>query len=618
MDYLESIITDRLTGSSVRPLLLGLLSTATLAAILQRIYKKRQSQVRNNWKDSYDFIIVGAGSAGCVLANRLSANGKFSVLVLEAGKEETGYPLMHIPMMAGATCSQYDCMWEDLTVPQENCQGFNDQKSYTQHGKVLGGSSSVNWMMYLRGHKDDYNSWEKLGCTGWGWDDVLPYYKKMENYFMPGEELGHGGPLTISDNTNYGLSDSLIQAAAELGVPKNPSYNSGVNNGSATIHVSAKNGQRESTAKVYLRPAMGRSNLHVVTGAHTTKVLFEGKKAVGVQFVRDGGFSYKVFANKEVIVSAGAINSPHLLMLSGVGPKEELEKHRIPLIADLPVGKNYQDHASLFRHMYFEDAAKAKTCDVAELSKKSTFLKHSLRGTGLLATNPVQAMCLMDIKDGSYVYNELPPRVQVCALGMCIGLQEGDSYVKSLNYNPWTVSRYYSGSYRSGTLLSVTILHPRSVGSISLASADPLDRPKIDPKLLSHPEDKEVARAGFKFIKDLIQTESLRALGAYLLDDKYPTRDRIASELDPASTEYEDEMIKNLSGVLYHPAGSCKMGAIGDPSAVVDHQLRVQGGIEGLRVVDNSIMPHLTSGNTNAPAIMIGEKASDMILQRHR
>ncbi|XP_067946350.1 4-pyridoxate dehydrogenase-like [Watersipora subatra] len=493
------------------------------------------------------------------------------------------------------------------------------QRTYTQHARVLGGGSSVNWLIYARGHKDDYDSWEKLGCTGWGWDNVLPYYKKMEDYFMPDEELGHGGPLTISDNTNYGISDIMIRAAAELGIPQNSSYNSGVNNGVSTVHNSTTSGQRASTAKAYLRPAMSRPNLHVVTEAHTTKVvLFEGKRAVGVQFVRNGGFSYKVFANKEVIVSAGAINSPHLLMLSGVGPKEELEKHGISLVADLPVGKNYQDHAAILRHVYFEDAGNAGTFDLAELTKRSAQLKHCLSGSGLLAANPTQSMNFLNVENDNYACYKSMPQLQVTSLGLCLGASKYDSHLKSLNLTSWIESRYFESVYRCGTLIAIVLLHPQSIGSITLASADPLERPLIDPKLFTHPKDKEAARVGFKFVGDLMKTKTLASLGAYMLDERYPTRDRIAPELETTSSEYYDEIIKHISCVLYHPAGSCKMGAIGDPSAVVDPQLKVQGGIEGLRVVDNSIMPHLTSGNTNAPAIMIGEKASDIILQSYR
>ncbi|KAF6038133.1 hypothetical protein EB796_003564 [Bugula neritina] len=281
MEELKSLVTDILTDR--KKLVPGVIATVSLAVGIRQLLKYSRSGVVTQCDSHYDFVI---GSAGCVLANRLSASGKFKVLLIEAGDEETKYPAIPVPLLASQACTEPDAMWQDLTAPQDNCQAYKDQRSYTQHGKVLGGGSSVNWMIYARGHRDDYDSWEQKGCEGWGWDNVKEYFKKMENYFMRDrDDLGHRGPLTVSLNNTYRICDLLIEASAELGVPENPCYNSGVNNvayfmqyrillckGATKSHTTIRNGERCSTAKAYLRPAMSRSNLHVITNAHVTKL----------------------------------------------------------------------------------------------------------------------------------------------------------------------------------------------------------------------------------------------------------------------------------------------------------------------------------------------------------
>ncbi|KAF6027442.1 hypothetical protein EB796_014241 [Bugula neritina] len=355
------------------------------------------------------------------------------------------------------------------------------------------------------------------------------------------------------------------------------------------------------------------------------QILFDGKRAVGVRFVREGGFTYEVLAEKEVIISSGAINSPHLLLLSGIGPKEELQKHGIPMIAELPVGLNYQDHSTVFRNVFFENLkiSKEEHFYKRNLLTTKAMIDYFIKGEGPLTTAAGQALCFFDAdEEGNYILTNKMPEMQIFMAGAPFIDDPDDEVItrfnKFANFGPSFLETMKNADKRQGIMLAINVLHPRSRGSISLASADPLQRPVIDPNILGDPEDQHKMKIGLKFISDVLKSPTMTSLGSYFIETKFPTKDRIAPDVDPESEEYLEKLVSTACTVCWHPAGSCKMGAEGDTSAVVDPQLRVQGGIQGLRVVDNSIMPHLTSGNTNAPAIMIGEKGSDLILQSYR
>src|SRR5688572_4076409 len=527
--------------------------------------------------DTFDYIVVGAGSAGCVLANRLTASGQHRVLLLEAGGEDDDR-WIHIPLGYGKHFSNPKVNWLFASEPDEKT---GSRAIGQPRGKVLGGTSSINGMVYVRGQHEDYDDWLNLGNAGWGYKDVLPYFRKSEdNQRGANEYHGVGGPLAVSDPTDpHPLCEAFFEAAEACGYPRNPDVNGATQAGFGYNQVTQRNGRRCSTAVGFLRPARRRANVSVATDAHATRILFSGKRAEGIEYLQ-GGARQSARARGEVILAAGAFNSPQLMQLSGLGPAALLRALEIPVVADMPgVGANLQDHYN--GRLVFECAEAFTLNDVvgSPLRKLREGLRYYLTRKGFLTMAASTATGFVATEPGAS-----RPDVQIGLV-----LYSTDKFGDTLH--PF-----------SGFTLLVRLLKPESRGTVLVKSADPLEAPVIRPNYLSAPRDGEILVAGMKVARRLV--------------DAGPMRRYVARAHEPAKPfANDDEWLQYLrarGGISFHPVGTCRMGA--DADAVVDERLRVRG-IEGLRVVDASIMPTLISGNTNAPTIMIGEKGADMILQ---
>ena len=524
----------------------------------------------------FDYIIIGGGSAGCVLAARLSEDPSVNVVLLEAGPVDSSV-LIHCPAGFSMLSRMKETSWGFNTIPQP---GLNGRCGYQPRGKVLGGSSSVNAMIYTRGHRTDYDAWAAEGNSGWSYDDVLPYFKRAENNERGADDWhGAGGPLNVKDLDSPSRYDQVfVDAAKQAGWRENHDFNGPEQEGVGIYQVTQKNGERWSAAKGYLTPNLPRPNLKVFTGAHTTRILLEKKRAVGVEFLHEGTLK-QLKAGREVLLSAGALMSPQILMLSGIGPHRQLVENGIATLHDLAgVGENLHDHPDVVLV-----ANAPKQTDLIGISPAG--VAHVVKGilewrrqrTGLLTTNFGEA--------GGFIKSATSEPIPDLQLHFAI--------TKLIDHGRKL-------PFGHGYSVHVCLLRPKSRGTIKLDSNDPLAKPLIDPNFLAQRDDMERMIRAVRVTRTIMEQSALTGIGA-----------RESARSASARTDQQlEHFIRDNADTIYHPVGSCRMGS--GAMDVVDTQLRVHG-MQGLRVVDASIMPSVIGGNTNAPVIMIAEKAADMI-----
>lgn len=557
----------------------------------------------------YDFIVVGAGSAGSVLASRLSEIENWKILLLEAGGDET--EISDVPLMAGyLQLSKLD--WKYKTEPSgKACLAMNGGRCNWPRGKVLGGSSVLNYMLYLRGNRRDYDNWELLGNIGWSFNDVLHYFKKSEDnvnpYLTKSPYHGRGGPLTVSEAPYHTpLAAAFIEAGIELGY-ENRDINGEHQTGFMIAQGTIRKGSRCSTAKAFLRPARNRNNLHIAMYSHVTKVLIDSqtKMAFGVEFIRDKRIYY-VHAVKEIILSSGSVNSPQLLMLSGVGPKHQLKKHNIPVITDLSVGENLQDHIALGGLTFTIN----QPVSIIEnrFHTMSTVLEYAIFGQGpLTILGGVEGLAFVNTKYTNT--SEDFPDIEFHFVSGSTNSDGGNQLMKIHGLKNSFYQAVFAPLNNQDTFsIFPMLLRPKSVGSIKLRSKNPFDYPFIYPNYFDKEEDIKTLVEGTKIAIALSRTKSFQRFGAKLSNYRFPE----CKQFSIYSDDHWECMIRYYSATIYHPVGTCKMGPYWDSKAVVDPQLRVYG-IHRLRIIDASIMPSMVSGNTNAPIIMIAEKGADLV-----
>ena len=522
----------------------------------------------------YDYIVIGAGSAGCVLAARLSEDPSTRVLLLEAGGNDSN-PWIHVPVGYFKTMHNPATDWRYRTEPE---QSLNGRSLDWPRGKVLGGSSSINGLLYVRGQAQDFDHWRQLGNAGWSYEDVLPYFIKAEDQERGASEWhGTGGPQAVSDmRVRRDVCDAFIAGAEEIGIPRNDDINGARQEGAGYFQLTARNGRRWSTAVGYLRPARRRPNLRIVTGAHVHRLRFEGRQAVGVRYAV-GAEVREATARAEVALCAGAIGSPQILQLSGIGPAELLGRHGIGTVHHLPgVGENLQDHLQL--RVVYRSTRPTLNDEVNNPFRKALIgVEYVLRRTGPMSMGASQV----------YVFARTRPELETPDI--------------QFHFQPLSADKPGEGLHRfSAFTSSVCQLRPESRGRIRIKHPDPYAYPAIEPNYLATVGDRAAAVAGLRMTRAITDSRAMRPF--------------VEEELLPGPEVRTDEELldaaREIAQTIYHPVGTCAMGR--GPNAVVDERLRVHG-VGGLRVVDASVMPAITSGNTNAPTIMIAEKAADMI-----
>jgi choline dehydrogenase len=530
--------------------------------------------------DVYDFIVTGAGSAGCAVAARLSESGRYRVLLLEAGPPDRN-PWIHIPLGYARTYIDPTVNWKFETAPQPQ---LGNRRLYLPRGKTLGGSSSINGMVYIRGSHGDYDEWRQRGCEGWDWDSVLPYFKKAENQTRGADEFhGVGGPLNVSDQpAHFELADAVVQACVQAGIPHNPDFNGAQQEGCGYYQTTTSNRRRWSSAKAYLHPARQRSNLVVRTGAHATRVLVENNRAVGVEYHTAEG-RRTARASGEVIVSGGAYGSPQLLLLSGLGPAQHLQDMGITVVRDMPaVGSNLHDHFNSYLSWRCSKPITLNELERSPMRKAIAGVRYVLTRSGPMASNGIHA--------GAFTRSDARlerPDIQINLFEWST-LQRDKDHVVPHPFPGFTMSPVH--------------LRPEGRGTVRLGSPDPLAPPSVLFDYLRTEYDMQAMLFGLRLCRKIAEQPALKPY--------------IVHELTPGPSVATDAELSDYvrqSGVSnQHPTSSCAMGH--GPNTVVDPRLRVHG-IQGLRVADASIMPVAVGGNTNAPTIMIGEKAAAMILE---
>ncbi|CAN7569350.1 choline dehydrogenase [Rhizobium sp. LjRoot30] len=529
--------------------------------------------------DTYDFIVCGAGSAGCVLAARLSENGRHSVLLLEAGPRDTN-PWIRLPLGVVQLFAHPELNWRYETEP---VPALGDRRIYQPRGKMLGGTSSLNGMVYIRGNPADYDGWHARGCLGWDWASVLPYFRKSEKQIR-GADAYHGGngPMKVTDLPDYELAGAFEQAAVEAGIPRTDDFNGRQQEGVGRYQVTATPSRRISVSDAFLKPARKRKNLTVVTQALASRIVMEGRRAAGVEYRTPAGTRI-ARARCEVIVSGGVFGSPQLLQLSGIGPAADLNAAGVPVVLDLPgVGKNLHDHFNI--HIGYRCSKPITLNDLAlsNWSKVKAGAQYLFGGRGMLATSGNVAGIFMRSSD-----RVSHPDIQINCLMFSTEKRTAAGAI------PYPFSAF---------TLSVVHLNPESRGTVTIRSADPEEKPRITMDFLGTEGEREALLAGVRECRRIADQPSLKS---YITEEILPG----------PSVQGDGEWMRYIRerGIAnFHPVGTCRMGT--DPQSVVDLQLRVHG-VSGLRVVDASVMPQIPSGNTNAPAIMIAEKAADMILE---
>jgi len=531
--------------------------------------------------ETFDYVIVGGGSAGSVLAARLSEDADATVALIEAGPADKNV-LIHCPAGLALLARTGKANWNFDTVPQK---GLNGRIGWSPRGKVLGGSSSVNAMVYIRGHRADYDHWAAQGNPGWSYDDVLPLFREAEHNER-GADAWHGtnGPLNVMDLRSPNPHvNAFIEAGRQAGYPINPDFNGSEQEGIGWYQVTHKNGERFSAAKAYLTPNLGRPNLKVFTEAHTTRVLFEGRRATGIE-IRQGGRLLRLGARHEVLLSAGALQSPQLLMLSGVGRGQDLARHGIPVVHDLPgVGRNFHDHVDVVQVVDAPALVETFGISLGGIGRVLRGIgEWRNRRSGVLTTNFAEA--------GGFIRSQPSEAIPDLQLHFVIA--------KLVDHGRKTVLGH-------GYSCHVCLLRPLSRGTVSLASADPMAAPLIDPNFFDDPDDMARMIRGFKLMRRILQQPALASLGG---------REHARSR-DAVTDGQIEAFVRQYADTIYHPVSTCRMGP--GEMDVVGADLRVHG-LEGLRVVDASIMPRVVGGNTNAPVIMIAEKAARMIKAARR